>query len=98
MSIKVDEIRSKRFKTERNGYNLNEVDDFLDALADQTEDLARENVRLTEEAKALKEQLADLNKTLEARQTEIEQLHAALETEPFMRYSRRFSPSWELGV
>ena len=82
MSIKVDEIRSKRFKTERNGYNLNEVDDFLDALADQTEDLARENVRLTEEAKALKEQLADLNKTLESRQTEIEQLHAALETEP----------------
>ena len=80
MSIKVDEIRSKRFKTERNGYNLNEVDDFLDELADQTEELARENVRLNEEGKALREEVARLKEALHVKETETGQLHAELET------------------
>ena len=80
MAIKVDEIRSKHFKNERSGYSPDEVDDFLDALADQTEELARENVRLTEEAKALKEQLERLTKAAEDKDAQVASLQAELES------------------
>lgn len=52
MAITVKEIRNKQFASQRNGYNKDEVDDFLDELADQLEDLIKENLSL---AKQLKE-------------------------------------------
>lgn len=44
MAITVNEIRNKQFKINGRGYNCDEVDDFLDALAEQTEKLIRENM------------------------------------------------------
>ena len=52
MAITVRDIRSKQFTTQRSGYNKDEVDDFLDELADQLEELIKENLSL---AKQLKE-------------------------------------------
>ena len=52
MAITVRDIRSKQFTSQRNGYNKDEVDDFLDELADQLEEIINENLSL---AKQLKE-------------------------------------------
>ena len=52
MAITVRDIRSKQFTSQRNGYNKDEVDDFLDELADQLEEIIKENLSL---AKQLKE-------------------------------------------
>ena len=52
MAITERDIRSKQFTTQRSGYNKDEVDDFLDELADQLEELIKENLSL---AKQLKE-------------------------------------------
>ena len=49
MAITVNDIRNKQFKMEGRGYNCDEVDDFLDALAEQTEKLIRENTSLKKE-------------------------------------------------
>lgn len=56
MAITVNDIRNKQFKMEGRGYNCDEVDDFLDALAEQTEKLIRENTGLKNELAAAKEQ------------------------------------------
>lgn len=58
MSITVSEIRNKEFSKSGRGYNLDEVDDFLDALADQTEKLVRDNVALRNEVKEANDALA----------------------------------------
>ncbi|MBE5765924.1 MAG: DivIVA domain-containing protein [Clostridiales bacterium] len=49
MAITVKEIRNKQFASQRNGYNKDEVDDFLDELADQLEDLIKENLSLAKQ-------------------------------------------------
>ena len=54
MAITVNDIRNKQFKMEGRGYNCDEVDDFLDALAEQTEKLIRENTSLKNELAAAK--------------------------------------------
>lgn len=53
--ITVKDIREKEFTTQKHGYHEDEVDDFLDEIADQMEALIRENRALLsqlEEAKA----------------------------------------------
>ena len=53
ISIKV--IREKEFSRQVKGYNTEEVEDFLDELADQTEALVRENLKMSQELKELRE-------------------------------------------
>ena len=55
MAITVNDIRNKQFEILARGYNCDEVDDFLDALAEQTEKLVRENISLKNEIKAAQE-------------------------------------------
>ena len=72
MAITVNDIRNKQFKMEGRGYNCDEVDDFLDALAEQTEKLIRENTSLKNELAAAKEQ-AEAAKAAE--KTALEAVH-----------------------
>ena len=55
MAITVRDIQEKEFSTQKlNGYNVEEVDDFLDELAEQLGALVRENLLATEELKQLR--------------------------------------------
>ena len=56
--ITVKDIREKEFTQEKHGYSENEVDTFLDELADQTEALIRENQQLAAQLKEANEKLA----------------------------------------
>lgn len=56
--ISIKDIREKEFARQVKGYNTDEVEDFLDELADQTEALVRENLKMSEELKALREAAA----------------------------------------
>lgn len=52
MAISIKDIKQKQFSFQQsNGYNCDEVDDFLDALAAQMSELVRENMALKEAAK-----------------------------------------------
>lgn len=54
MAITVKEIREKDFATQkRDGYNTVEVDDFLDAIADQLGAIIKENLALVAQIKEL---------------------------------------------
>ena len=56
MAITVRDIQEKEFSKQKlNGYSVEEVDDFLDELAEQLGVLIRENIALKEEAKKLAE-------------------------------------------
>ncbi len=65
MAITVRDIKEKEFNTEMRGYSRDEVDDFLDALADQTEELAAENERANAEIESLRKHLSALKKEVE---------------------------------
>ena len=57
MPISVKDILEKEFSTQkRDGYNVEEVDNFLDDISDQLSVLIRENLALTEQNKALQEE------------------------------------------
>lgn len=56
--ISIKDIREKEFSRQVKGYNTDEVEDFLDELADQTEALVRENLKMSQELKALREAAA----------------------------------------
>ena len=58
--ITVKDIREKDFLTEKNGYNQDEVDNFLDELAEQTETLIRENQQLAQQLQEANEKLANV--------------------------------------
>ena len=59
MAISVKDIQEKVFSTQAsNGYNVEQVDDFLDELAEQLGTLIRENLALNGQVKQLEEQLA----------------------------------------
>jgi DivIVA domain-containing protein len=49
MPISVKEIHEKEFSRQVRGYNIDEVDDFLDEIASQLELLIRENRALTQQ-------------------------------------------------
>lgn len=53
--ISIKDIREKEFSRQVKGYNTEEVEDFLDELADQTEALVRENLKMSQELKELRE-------------------------------------------
>lgn len=55
MAISVKDIKEKDFSSQKHGYSIDEVDDFLDEIADQVSELIRENMGLKEELKAAKE-------------------------------------------
>lgn len=44
--ITVEEIRSKEFSSDKRGYNSEEVDDFLDAIADQLAEMEKQIAEL----------------------------------------------------
>ena len=53
MAISVRDIQEKEFATQaKNGYNVEEVDDFLDEIAEQLSALVRENLELKKQADA----------------------------------------------
>ena len=59
MAISVKDIQEKEFSTvSSNGYDMEQVDDFLDELADQMGALIRENLALNGQVKELQESLA----------------------------------------
>ena len=63
MPISVKDIQEKEFsRQKRDGYNIEEVDDFLDEISDQLSVLIRENMALAEQVKALQAE----NEKLEA--------------------------------
>ena len=57
MAIRPGDVRRKEFKSALRGYDANQVDDFLDELADEFERTFAENQRLSDEVKNLKERL-----------------------------------------
>lgn len=63
MAISVRDIQEKVFTTQAtNGYNVEQVDDFLDELSEQTGTLIRENLELNDQVRQLEAELAEANK------------------------------------
>lgn len=59
MAISVKDIQEKEFSTQAaNGYDVEQVDDFLDELAEQLGSMIRENLALNGQIKQLEESLA----------------------------------------
>src|ERR671916_1058171 len=57
MPIRPMDVRRKGFRNGLRGYDANQVDDFLDAVADEFERTYTENSRLREEISSLRERL-----------------------------------------
>lgn len=57
MAIKPIDVRRKEFKNSLRGYDANQVDDFLDEVADEFERSFSENQRMKEEISSLKSRL-----------------------------------------
>ena len=55
MAISVKDIKEKDFAAQKHGYSIEEVDDFLDEIADQVSELIKENFALKEKVKAASE-------------------------------------------
>ena len=54
MAISVRDIQEKEFGTQASGgYNIEQVDDFLDEISEQMATLVRENLELNKQIKAL---------------------------------------------
>ena len=62
MAIKPIDVRRKEFKNSLRGYNADQVDDFLDTVADEYERSYSENLRLREEISNLRERLEQFEK------------------------------------
>jgi cell division initiation protein len=57
MPIRPIDVRRKEFKNSLRGYDANQVDDFLDAVADEFERAYTDNSRMREEISSLRERL-----------------------------------------
>src|SRR5215210_8562569 len=57
MAIRPVDIRRKEFQSGFRGYDANQVDDFLDSVADEFERVFAENQRLADEMTSLRERL-----------------------------------------
>lgn len=55
MAISVKDIKEKDFAAQKHGYSIEEVDDFLDEIADQVSELIKDNFALKEKLKAAQE-------------------------------------------
>jgi cell division initiation protein len=62
MAIKPIDVRRKEFKRGFRGYNADQVDDFLDTVADEFERSYSENLRMREEISNLRERLEQFEK------------------------------------
>ena len=59
MAFSLNEIKDKEFEiVSGSGYDMDQVDDFLDEIYQQMSALVRENVKLKEQATALEEEVA----------------------------------------
>ena len=59
MAISVKDIQEKEFSTQAvDGYNVEQVDDFLDELAEQMGSMIRESLALSKQVKLLENELA----------------------------------------
>ena len=66
MAISVKDIQEKVFPTQAlNGYDVEQVDDFLDEIVEQLSSLVRENLALTEQVSKLDAELCAKEKALE---------------------------------
>ncbi|MBR3505186.1 MAG: DivIVA domain-containing protein [Clostridia bacterium] len=54
MAITIKDIHEKEFTKQVRGYSIDEVDDFLDELADQMEAMVKENREMASQLEALK--------------------------------------------
>ncbi|MBI2881641.1 MAG: DivIVA domain-containing protein [Candidatus Tectomicrobia bacterium] len=97
MKIAPIDIRQQRFSVKFRGFDPQEVDTFLEMVADELEELSRENGRLKEETQRLKREVEDLRatetdvkKTLLAAQTLKEEFsaNARKEAELILRDAR----------
>ena len=59
MAISVKDIQEKEFSTVSNGYDMEQVDDFLDELAEQLGTLIRENLALNGQITELQASLSE---------------------------------------
>lgn len=67
MAITVKDIQEKIFPTQAaNGYDVEQVDDFLDEIAEQLNALIRENIQIKQEADQLAHELTAKEKELKA--------------------------------
>lgn len=57
MAIRPNDIRRKEFKNRLRGYDANQVDDFLDEVAEELENASSDNARLREERSNLRSRL-----------------------------------------
>lgn len=76
MAIKPIDVRRKEFKNSLRGYDANQVDDFLDQVADEFERAYSENARMREEISGLRERLqqfSDLEGSIRAALVHAEQ-------------------------
>ena len=76
MAIRPVDIRRKEFKSGLRGYDANQVDDFLDAVADEFERIFAENQRLMEEMTTLRgrlEQFEQLEESIQSALVQAEQ-------------------------
>ena len=62
MALKPIDVRRKEFKNSMRGYNADQVDDFLDTVADEFERSYSENLRMREEITSLRERLEQFEK------------------------------------
>jgi len=60
MAITLNDIRDKEFTTQAQGYNMDEVDDFLEAVGKQFEQLLKAYKEIQDENAALKAKNAEL--------------------------------------
>ena len=66
MAISVKDIQEKEFSTQaKGGYNIEQVDDFLDEISDQMTVLVRENVDLARQVRSLEAELDTARKAAE---------------------------------
>src|ERR687892_2405177 len=76
MPIRPIDVRRKEFKSAFRGYDANQVDDFLDAVADEFERNYTENQRMREEVSSLRDRLQqfeDLEGSIQAALVHAEQ-------------------------
>ncbi len=83
MKIAPIDIRQQRFAVKFRGFDPQEVDSFLEMVADELEEISRENGRMKEDLKRLQREIEDLRvtesevkKTLLAAQTLKEDISA----------------------
>ena len=81
MAITVRDIREMEFKVESRGYNADQVDDFLDAVANQMEAVVRENINIKAALDAANKELEEL-KAEKAQAEEAAQNAPAVVEEP----------------